>query len=525
MVSLNDVRADLIQLLEIAEAMVTDLGDTVSEIIREGIEQPLGKREALALLDRVIQVMRSGAEQRGDSQTIAIIDREAGALVARIEAIKTRLETEQVSGSDENVSAKAESSSHGRLQLQEYNGIEPAAVRPIPIFHEQPVPVNEGFVRTRDIRLWDENERLDIHLNQFQQKYGSNPAPDQLLAIMQGEMTLPGMSGTDQFEIQSLAKSIAVNGVRKPPIIDTNGTLLDGNRRVTACYYILNSTDNEFPDTAKKRVEWIKVWQLTEHATEQERDAVIVSLNFEPDNKQDWPEYVKAQKVFEHYEEMVTLEPRANPPVKRLKEIRTEIARKFAIKQETVSRYISMVKMAREFEEYHVVQRSKDKYESKHRASDKFQYFDELNKGKNPGGVNYALNQDERFKHLIYDLLYDDKFANWRQIRDLRYIPDNEDAMELLRKARQESDLDTAQEHVEHAIGVVRLERAERRQTGADTRIKTFTKWFLNLPVKAFDSSEPGAIKNENLLGLAEALKLVETHLKRNAAKADDNAE
>ena len=175
---------------------------------------------------------------------------------------------------------------------------------------------------------------------------------------MQGEMALPGIDGTDQFAIRALAKSIAVNGVRKPPIIDVDGTLLDGNRRVTACYYILNSDDKEFSAEEKQRAEWLKVWQLTEHATEQERDAVIVSLNFEPDFKQDWPEYVKAQKVHEHYETLVTLEPRANPSAARLRDIRREIARRFALSVDEVSRYINMVKIAHEFEEYQVIEQS-----------------------------------------------------------------------------------------------------------------------------------------------------------------------
>jgi predicted DNA-binding protein len=525
MVTAKHVGADLTQLLDLAEAMASDLGGTVAEIIREGLEQPLDEREAVALLDQVIRVMRAGAEQRGDAQTIAILDRDAEALMARAEAMKTQLEAHGLprEGGD---GVKPESAPNGveRLQLQAYDGIQPQAVKPSPVFHERPVAVVEGFVRTRDIRLWDENERLDIHLNQFQQKYGRRPNPDELLTIMQGELALPGIEGTDQFEIRALAKSIAVNGVRKPPIIDTDGTLLDGNRRVTACYYILNRAEQEFTSDERKRAEWLKVWQLTEHATDQEREAVIVSLNFEPDFKQDWPEYVKAQKVYEDYETRVTLEPRANPTAARLTEIKRDIARKFALSMNEVTRYINMVKIAREFEEYHVVDRSKDQFATKHRAADKFQYFDELNKGKGAGGVNWSLNQDESFKHLVFDLLFDNKFTNWRQIRDLKYVAQNEDALQVLRKARDEGDVEVAQEGVDDAIGVARSARAEQRQTGVNPRIRTFTEWFLNLPVKVFDPTEPGAVKEENLRGLADALKLVERYLDPAVTEAGDDA-
>lgn len=527
MVTENEVRADLAQLLDLAEAMATDLGETVGEIIREGLEQPLDEREAVALLDRVIGVMRSGAEQRGDSQTVAILDRDAEALIARMETVRARLAAQRSSEAASRADDERpvpEPDADSRMYLQAYDGIQPQPVRPSPVFHERPVAVVEGFVRARDIRLWDGNERLDIHLNQFEQKYGRRPSADELLAIMQGEMALPGIDGADQFAIRALAKSIAVNGVRKPPIIDTDGTLLDGNRRVTACYYILNSAEQEFSAEERRRAEWIKVWQLTDHATDQEREAVIVSLNFEPDFKQDWPEYVKAQKVYEHYETLVTLAPLANPTAGRLREIRKEIARQFALSVDEVSRYINMVKIAQEFEEYHVVERSKDPYATKHRSSDKFQYFDELNKGKSPGGVNWSLNQEDSFKHLVFDLLFDNKFTNWRQIRDLKYVAQNEDALEVLRKARDESDTEAAQEGVDDAIGIARSARAEQRQTGVNPRIRSFTEWFLNLPVKVFDPNEPGAVKQENLRGLADTLKLVERHLEPAAAEAGDNA-
>ena len=229
--------------------------------------------------------------------------------------------------------------------------------------------------------------------------------------------------------------------MRKPPIVDVDGTLLDGNRRVTACYHILEDDTGEFTADEKQRADWLKVWQLTDHATEQDREAVIVSLNFEPDFKQDWPEYVKAQKVYDQWETLLSLEPRANPGTARVREIRHEIARKFALSTNEVSRYISMVGLAREFEDYQVVERSKDPFAAKHRASDKFQYFDELNKGKGAGGVYWSLNQEGSFKHLVFDLLYDGKFKSWQKIRDLKYIYQNEDAVSVLRKAHNEPDV------------------------------------------------------------------------------------
>src|SRR5437660_496758 len=78
---------------------------------------------------------------------------------------------------------------------------------------------------------------------------------EELLDIMLGNIQLPGVKEEDQFAIHELARSIAANGVRKPPIIDIDGKLLDGNRRVTACRLVLDSQD--FTIEEKKRAEWI----------------------------------------------------------------------------------------------------------------------------------------------------------------------------------------------------------------------------------------------------------------------------
>ena len=515
----DQVKISLSELLRSAEETSSDVGATVKEILREGLESPLSPAEARVLLTRVVDAIRKGATQRGDRGTVGILDRGTQALLARVEEIRAQLSAGAATsgsgtmGPDPDRRIETPVSDESRLRLLSYDGIDPRPVLPTPVFHERPVAVIEGFVRTRDIELWDRNERLDIHLNQFQQKYGRAPKPEELMAIMKGEMPLTGIMETDQFAIRALAKSIAVNGVRKPPIINVDGKLLDGNRRVTACYYILEDDSGDFKPEEKQRAEWLKVWQLTDHATNQDREAVIVSLNFEPDFKQDWPEYVKARKVHAHWEALLSLEPRANPGTTRLREIRTEIARKFALATDEVSRYISMVALASEFEDYHIIERAKDPYATKHRASEWFQYFDELNKGKGAGGVNWSLNQDDSFKHLVFDVLYDGKFKNWRQIRDLKYVYDNEDAVEILRKARERTDVEAAQDDVDDAISIARMGRAEQRQTGANTKIRVFTEWFLGLPVKAFDPNEAGCVTQENLSRLKSTLKHVEIYL------------
>ncbi len=395
------------------------------------------------------------------------------------------------------------------LTLSSHKGVEPHPVKPSPVFHGRPIAVKEGFVNVHDIRLWGDNQRLKIHVAQFEKTHGHSPTPDDLVRIMRSEANLPGVEETDQFKIADLARSIASSGVRQPPVISYNGTLLDGNRRVTASLYVLASDD--FTHEEKTRAQTVRVWQLTEHATRDEQEAVVVSLNFEPDYKEDWPEYVKGRILYDEWRAALQTEER--PSVARQKELKRELARRFAVTPDRFSRYVQMVELSDEFEEHARVKRNKDAHEAQHRADEYFQYFDELGKGRSAGGVNWSLNQDDNFKGLVFDLLYDRKFRNWRAIRDLKYVYENDEATEFLREANRVDDPDQAQELVDDGLSAGRTARAAERRVGANKRIEVFVKWLSEVPVNIFSPGSPGAITEKNLRALYAALKLVEVHI------------
>jgi len=251
----------------------------------------------------------------------------------------------------------------------------------------------------------------------------------------------------------------------------------------------------------------VVVWRLTEYRTDAEREAVVVSSNFEPDLKEPWPVYVRAKKIHEAYKEMEALEPRA-PGLKRQAEMKRELAQQFALWPDTdkVSRYLKMVEWAHRFEDYHIHERRRDIFEVQHRAETCFEYFDELSKGKNPGGVAYALENDETFEHAVFDLLFRNTFKNWREIRELKHVHDNPEAREALIKAPKETDPDISREKLEDALTTGRAARPEKRTMGANTKIETFVKWLEELPLKAFRDD----IKPCNLLRLRDALALAE---------------
>jgi len=496
-VSGRDGTRDIFEsLLKEAAILTEDVAPEVEEILHEGLDHPLDEEEARRLLTRIAKVVRASAKRLGDSETETAMA--SGEFVEKVIAARGRLAKPSADGSSAAIG-------NGRVvKLQERNGIEFGPVLPKPTFHGREVAMNSGFVPVRSISLWEGNERLDVHVRQFKQREGRAPNGDEVLEIMLTEMPLPGVEKEDEFKIKDLARSIANNGVRRPPIIDLDGTLWDGNRRVAACHYILRS--DEFKAEEKKRAEWVFVWQFTEHATDEDRELVMVSLNFEPDYKQEWPSYVRARKVYDEWQRRLVLEPGGASPG-RQSEIKRGIAHDFALGPGTsiVDRYIKMVERASEFEGHQIDVRKEDEYEVRHQAKRHFEYFDELTKGKSPGGVAHTLNQDEELKALAFDLLFQDKFKNFAQVRDLKHVPANGDVLEMLIEARAESDREAAQNKVEDALNMVKQRKAEKRRLGANARIEQFAQFLEDLPLSSFTD---GKIKPENLERLLEAMKL-----------------
>lgn len=497
----RDLAAELRRLIDDARRLAPEVGPDLDQLLQDGLTHPLAAQELESLLGKVIERIREGAGRRADDRAEAVLANGTEELLRRVSAIRERT---RVTVPPPGPMVKQ----HTVHLLDEHNGIRSRLVVPRPVFHQKEVPMVGGFIQTNEIKLWSGNERLDIHVNQFRAKNGRAPSAEELHRIMLGKLPLEGLGTDDEFEILDLARSIAANGVRKPPILDVDGTLLDGNRRVAACHLILNDTDEFGAAEAKRRAEYVFVWQLTPDATDDDRRRVIVSLNFESDCKEPWPEYVKARKVFEEWEAMLQLETQ-KPGPKRQAEMKKELSRKYALGPDTtvVNRYLKMVRWALEFEDHHINTKNRDPYEVKHAASRYFQYFEELGKGEqSPGGVGWTLNNDDGFRGVVFDLLFDGKIESWKEVRALKHVYASEEAGELLAKAHHEPNVEAAHQHVESAITIANTKRAEMRSLGANLRIETFTKWIEDVPPRTFRDE----VKTENLQGLLRALRLIE---------------
>jgi hypothetical protein len=375
------------------------------------------------------------------------------------------------------------------LKLFDHAGLEVRTVFPTPSFLGITVQLTEGFANTQDINFWEYNLRLKIDLANFRLREGRDPDPGEL-----SEMLRP-KGESDVYKIIPLADDIAARGVQTPPVIDYWGTAWDGNRRLAACYYILTSSD--YTPEQKNRARRIRVWQTDRHATKDQIDAIVTSLNFGEDFKMTWPEYVRAQQIYDAFVERRDSEASRHTLSDRDEtKIRQDVAKAFGIKTPDVTRFCKMMVWALDFQDYHREQ-GQDEGEILTRTSAVFQYFYELDSGRGEDKLAVRLRDDEGFRAIVFDLLFDGKFKNWSQIRELRRVYDNPEALDQLKKAHSETSTAMGRLHVSDAIDMARQRSAVLRQAGRADDLARITKWLNeDATLAILRKMDPGVLRD-----------------------------
>lgn len=440
----------------------------------DGIEDRFTDEELRELLTSVLVVIRSNGEL-----TEADRDRIEGEVRSAIDAaIKTRNEMETkwdgypAASPEEAGPAAGEDSERTHLALFDYDAVK---VRPAPAstFLGRTIPLTEGFARTQDVEFWQENKRLDIDLKNFRRTEGRNPDPEELKRML---WPTGSTKKGDPHEIGELADDIAARGVHTPPVIDYWGTAWDGNRRLAACLYILAS--DEYDDVQKDRARQVRVWQTNEHATKDQIDAIVTSLNFGKDLKKPWPEYVRARDVFDAYIELRDIEASRRTLTDRDEtKIRRRVADKFGIKTQDVTRYCKMVTWAIEFEDYHREQ-DRDENEVESRTAQLFQYFYELDAGVGDDKLGRRFSNDESFRAIVFDLLFDQKIKNFSQVRELRRVYDTPEALDVLKEAHAQPHTALGRDAVDRATFIAKQKSQESRQAGRGNELASIAKWL-----------------------------------------------
>jgi hypothetical protein len=462
---------DLRALWAEVEVLCSPYDPDLSSVFLEA-EDELTPDEARSLLTRVITRIRTGGEAP-DEPTRTRLSREVRDIVT--EAIARRSSADSLDDAPGQVIGPARTGDDGvrtHLDLVDMDGLVRRPVRPTPVFLGKEVSLEEGFVDVTTLNFWEDNRRLDIDLTNFRRREKREPSVEELK-----KMLWPRGDGPkeDPYRIRPLADDIAARGVQQAPVIDWWGTAWDGNRRIAACLYVL---DHDYEEAEKRRARYIRVWQTDAQATDDQITAIITSLNFGDEHKLPWPEYVRARQVYDAFVDKRDLAASQRVLGDRDEtRIRQAVAKEFGIKTAEVTRFCKMVVWAIEFEDYHREQ-GRDESDILEQTNRLFQYFYELDSGRGDDKLAAKLRDDEGFRAIVFDLMFDGKFKNWSQIRELRRVYETPAALDALKQAHAETSMALGRERVTEAIELARQRSLAIRQAGMADELRRVAKWL-----------------------------------------------
>lgn len=430
-------------LLSEIETLTADFGPTVQAAVESVKSHPIDTEQAERLYTHVLRILR---EAKADGRPVT--DDEISADVRELLAEPAETVYEKPWGS---------------VNLVPRNGLEPHAVTPVPTFNNKPIPMYEGYVDISTIGMWEDNHRVELQVAEFRDRNHRDPEADELLRMMQGQLRMPSLNVKDPYDIVPLADSIARKGVERPPILTSEGIPRDGNRRIAAAHYVLS---HDYRPEQKENARWVKVWVAPPGTTEDLLEAVVVALNFEPDLRKEWPEYIKARLVVEAYRTQRAGIRNLNPA--RERQLKKDIGEQFAIKPAAVTRYIRMVQWAEDFEKYHVDEQGKEAAAVRYRADKIFQWFFELEAGKTGDKITEQIEEDEELRQVVYDLMFDAMDAG-TQVRSLWKIVADPQARDQLLQAHDhlgKQEKDDALAMVKEAVVTANRNNNKRKQIG-----------------------------------------------------------
>lgn len=472
-----DLRAAVQEVLDRAAVLVRDHDEDLAATLEATDIEPMPRVRAERFYERILTVVRE--------YEVGALDAEAHERLVR----KVRQEVAQI------LPPRS-------IELVERHGSEPQDVRPIPSFNGMPVNVRQGFASIETLRLWDKNPRSGLHTEEFSElNNGRTPDADELYKLMTGQIQMPGSRNRDPFQLRPLARSIARKGVERPVIVTDEGVILDGNRRWAASMLVLE--DRDFGTEEKERARWLRVWKLDTDATGDQIEAVVVALNFEPDLKEPWPEYVKARRVTTLYDDLCQEKGERLSTAGR-REIRREVAKQFAITMQEVTRYVNMVRWADDFQDYHAGL-GRESGAVRHRTNEIFQWFYEIDAGRGHEKLRTHIEADENVRAITYDLMHD-VLDSGAQVRAMHKVVPDPDAWQLVLNAHkvlhsgegdQEDRRADALGLVKDAIDDVNLRRKKivRAKAGFDEFLQTAVERFGQASPDDWSKVDPALLR------------------------------
>lgn len=360
-------------------------------------------------------------------------------------------------------------------------------------FHNKKIDVWSGYVKTRAIKGWVDNVRIELFVEKWKRDHrGVLPSNDDILEWMMRDQY-------DEFKLPELAESIVKNGVRQPVVVTSNGDLLDGNRRYFASLMKFNDAENKGDRTTLGMVSQLPAYVLSPSCMKADFDSVLVEENFVDDCREKWPNFIMARKVHEAFKEMKSAGVSKRDAFQDLTE-------RYGITRSRVDYYIKAMDAIEEFEDFHLEEDEeegkvpKDAYEIKWKAQRYFDHFAELSSSR----VQKVLENDSDFRAKVFERLFDGDFVNYTQIRKLPMIA-------VDRLARGKFMMGIGQEAVKEAIEWVTITVVAKKAINNDERIASFKHFLENLGAKEIDELDPISITeleeiSEKVVEMAKAV-------------------
>lgn len=265
------------------------------------------------------------------------------------------------------------------------------------LYNGQKLMVWEGKVKVSSINGWVDNPRIELARKTLQEKVGDRPlTQDEVFELMKTDSDV---------KLKELRDDLIKNGLREPLTLSHNGKILDGNRRYFALKFALDNMAINHPN--RSDLESVSAYVLTEGATEEDEQHVLVEENFSPSLKIEWPEFVKARMVVEASENGLTVDQIS----KKYDWPKAKVKETLRI-YDLINEYLIFAQAAADAEDEYGGGLGMTEQEAVNEASKKYQFFNEAQKS-----FLEPLKTDIDFKIQFFKWVNQGKFSSFQEVR------------------------------------------------------------------------------------------------------------
>lgn len=296
-------------------------------------------------------------------------------------------------------------------------------------FHNEWVNVYPTYLPLNEIHFWKENNRTIFTFERLCRLKGKQNLEDISL-----EDITQFVAEQDVHKLETLADSIARNGVQVPLIIRDDGKLLDGNRRYFACQWLkmqAEKRDSALPEAlARIPVQIIRKADLEKEETLERK--ILAEANFIPDLKIPWPLDAQARAVHEYYKQF-RRKKNANHEAAIV-----EVTSVFGIKPQRANDLLESLALTKKF-----IGEGKTKEEKIQRRSiveEKFVYFWEFrNKAMKGRGVYEDGKELKEVRKMFFQIMAkgrDNPIKNVKQVEPIVQAKREPIAWKILKESK-----------------------------------------------------------------------------------------